>query len=607
MGVLQKALSGYNPTGAFSFEVFGRNPTTGEKGFRLFESFFLLAPEKYTMQEGYKLKVNKTVGGAWVDDFGNDVKKITLSGSLYSFYFGSPNTPMDAFLDLSAIDFLRGNYAINEFFKLRYIVSRFRDGTSGFVQSNEEAKLIKNYPVLAKFIGDLKKNVRSGKGSFENYLWVYHDYDDNNHFEIIFNDFQTERSKDDPFTLYYTIEMTALKKFESNPNFATKFLRGGLKETYQQLITDTLSTTDDILETAGEVANIPSSVASIYTTTVTGLNQLKQQLNDLNASVSSNWQSLKSFADEKATETQNDLVSISTSSTGTSYDDILDETVDITEEFQDVYNITEKANDIYTQLKAFSLYLTTTEKNRVFVDNEESINTLEFDSEKTADTEGETNEKLEERSATFYTVKDGDNLFKLSKRFYNDTIFSKIIGSVNGLKNADFEGNALSGKVIKIPSLNNASDTNGSNNLVYSDYFFDDTELNRKQKVLGIDIGLTSERDFDTDSTNDLKGIFGEECYTENILDRVQTLQGSLAEIYPEFGVPANIGDVPQELFSQKIEEIILEQVNADPRTEYSYIEGDELVTSGDIISIPLRTKVIEGEEKIVDANIVFN
>ena len=83
----------YTPTGAFSFAIHPRNPLTGKASpIPVYESFFLLPPESYSMKEGYKVTVNKTINGAWVDDFGNDVKKISLKGSLYSYYFGVPAT-----------------------------------------------------------------------------------------------------------------------------------------------------------------------------------------------------------------------------------------------------------------------------------------------------------------------------------------------------------------------------------------------------------------------------------------------------------------------------------------------------------------------------------
>ena len=197
MNLIDVVNSAFGFSGIFSFEFRTRNPKTNQLGAWLSEFFFLLPPEEYSIQEGYKATITKTISDAWVDDFGNDIKQIKLSGSLYSYYLG--NT-----LNNEKIPINTGISGLDEIFKLRYIVSRFRDPYT----INNESSLKSAFPE----INSLMAIITTSKPTYDNIGIIYHDYDDNNHYEIIFTNFTMSRSKNDPYTINYVIEMKTLKE-----------------------------------------------------------------------------------------------------------------------------------------------------------------------------------------------------------------------------------------------------------------------------------------------------------------------------------------------------------------------------------------------------------
>lgn len=604
MGVLQKALSGYNPSGAFAFEIRKKNPVTGQfANVALAKTFFMLAPESMTITEGYKIKVNKTISGAWVDDFGNDVKKISISGSLYSFFFGTARTNLDAYLNTEIASFVTGNYAINEFFKLRFIVSRFRDSWAGIETSREMFDVSKNFPSLIPFTKEINK-IRINKGNpYEEFSFIFRDYDDGNHFEVIFDKFDMRRDKSDPFTVNYNIEMTAINRINTRLRFANRFLRGGIKETAIQFSNANLQALNTLIEETNSIVSIPVEIVNSVLVFKNAVESVASSLNTFVIGVVADWKKIQSQFEEKKLEIDVTISNMETSSTGENQENFDDEDVDLPDETIESYNQALKSKILTTQGSGLGLYSTGTEKKDLFLKNTQELSEEDFDVNNELENK---DNSTEQRNFLFYTIQDNDTLFKICLQFYNNLDYVKIISEINSIKNSDFEDNLLSGRTIKIPNIANASNVDGTENLTYYNLIGNENIETIKNKVLGGDIKLSNERDFIANSKGDLDIIYGEECYKQNILDFLSFPLGIIKELDDEFGTPLTIGEVPTELFQKEIEETILDSVYLDPRTDFAYVNEDDFQYQGDAVPIPIIAKTITGEELSLDALLNF-
>ena len=488
MSLIGGLLGNYQPTGAYSFELYKRNANTRQLVEpMLVESFFLLPPDEYSMEEGYKMNITKTIAGAWIDDFGNDLKKITLTGSLYSFYFGSPATAAKqtgSFLGDYAADALNnvkeigkkaveavpflpgltGIYGIDEFFKLRYIINRFRErkAASKYVGirwdlSFTEKQLMKKFPALSQFI------TLKAQPTYDNFGFVFNDYDDGNHFEVVFNNFKATRNKADPFTINYIIEMTTLREKSGAIKFVGP-LGANVKETYNLILKNLKDTFDLVLGEIKEITDIPDSIAESYNSFVGFLDTLDILWGDFLGKSRDDFPALVSTATE-AKELTDALIQDWVSAVmQVSMADIEDETAELAVEMLEQYNLLKQMKSTLVGIQGLSVYSGNTEKVKVFDGEESELNTSDIPIEVEETDDNRTSEK----EILFYVVKQGENLTKLSNLFYGDYTKENIIGEVNDLKTSDFYNDAMVGETIKIPLLESISLTGSQGNLVYS-------------------------------------------------------------------------------------------------------------------------------------------
>ena len=589
----------YDPTGSFSFEFFKRISDSTELGDSLYEHYFLLPPEEYSMQEGYKVTLNKTVGGGWVDDFGNDFKKIKLSGSLFSFYFGSPNKKTSSILNdfNQAISGFTGHAGIDEFLLLRFLVSRLRDEKDPSIP----AKLLFNFPKLSSIKAAL---LMMDGWNWETMGVVYHDYDDDNHYEVIFDDFSFSRSKDDPFTVKYNIEMTAIAQQKSDLKMFGK-IGAGVKETFNSWVKsskDTFSSMleilDSILVDTKEISRVPLQFYQDLISLKDTMNSFADDIENFAKGVKNDYKNVQSVAKINADNVASKKDILINQNSQITMNDLENDTEDLPDNILDTYNSLIQSQETYIGLISLDVYANDSTVESIVLQDDAQVEDTDFNSENV----NEEKKNLTEITYYYHTVEQDETLFSIAKKFFGTYLKSQIIGQVNNLKNEDFNDDALVGSVIKIPILNrNKGQLNTNYNLVYTKINQLSSPRERQLRILGTDIKLDFERGFVADSLGDLSIEYGENAYVENISDRLSFFRGSLSELHPEWGLSLLTGNIFSSIMFRKILDSITNQIEIDPRTQYVYIEEDKIDIDGDTLRIPARIKPLTGSETILD------
>jgi len=625
MSLLKLLGNEYTPTAAFSFEFFERT-SSGAIGSKLGEEiFFLLPPEEYSMSEGYKVTVTKTSGGGWVDDFGNDFKTLRLSGSLHSYYSGypvsKPNIESGALS--SAKDFVKktgegiiqqgkrlGNSLLNtvginipglaglsgldEFFKLRWIVSRLRD-----VYIGDQGQQI--FSKAPNDISDLNTilSLEGGNALYDKLVIVYHDYDDNNHYEVIFTNFTMNRTKDDPFTINYTIEMTCMREFK---NIYLGLGKVTKKESPFEIIDDFRNTYNTLLNTFEEITNIPNQIVSYFTALKTAANNLYNDLVLFGDNVSANWNNFVSKINGVEEKNDDFEERLFTSTSGLPITDLENETAQLDEDLLNIQDALEQNKIKLNEMKGTEKYYGISEQEKIYNVDDKTLEDTDFLSDQIQKQEN----AFISRNRVYYEVQQGDTLPKLGNKFYGDYTKGNIIGEANDLKNSDFENEVLLGRNIIIPLDYKSPSKLLDNNLVYYKKLKQATPKERQLQILGNDFDLNNNREIVVDGTGDLGLVYGENCYLENIEDRCKYSRGTLNPIHPNWGIMLEIGNAPSSVAIQRIFENIETQALSDPRTKQAFVSKEEADLTGDTLRIPLHLKPYSGKEEVIDVGDVI-
>ena len=630
----------YKPTGAFSIEIRKRLPDGRPSGGSLYEAFFLLPPTEYSIEENSKVTVNRTIGGAWTDDYGPDHKKINISGELYSFYFGVPerkpappgagylDSAVDALLDIgrdaleTAGEAFLGHSGIDEFFMLRYVFSRFREKTPGGKlkhRTQEESALLKIFPKLSPLLMDIENGTEPNN---ENYAWIYNDYDDGNRYEVVVEKFTSRRAKEDPFTIKYSIEMVGIRPFQSEirtfgklgrgiKETAMSVIQGGLEafENVMSSLADITGVNDlgDALEVARAAAGIPAAIKATFDSFINDMSGFATLWGEFADGVKSDYSVLSSSAAERADATT-DLIALYLSASGLQPDAIAAEDAELDEAVMQIYHLLTQANEQLIVLQGLDKYGNNATREKIL---EDSDTPALRDTDFTTETSGGGSTQSSQNSTRhlqfiYYVVEAGDALDKLAYKFYNDYTLQTVIGQVNELRNIDFHNDALVGKSIKIPLFNAPALTQLDTNLVYSRITQQTKVSERQKQVLGNDIALDTGRGFKADGSGDLAMVSGMDGLVENLLDRFTFRQGILGPSNPHWGFPGIIGQVPDSIFSQKVAQFVEDQLNADPRLLSSYVIISDMQIRADVLRVPVKYTPLTGSEQILDVGKVL-
>ena len=628
----------YEPTAIFSFEFFKRNPVTKmpDPNQRLGEIFFLLPPESYSLSEGYKISITKTAGGAWIDDFGNDFKKLRLSGSLYSYYQGYPpdSAPSNSqgeknifkragkkLLDAGksalsgavqsaqalggsiANEFgvdvpgLKGLSGLEELFRLRYVLSRFRDA---WISGDKDKTFTPRYKGTAKeeVVTNLESLQKNGGGFSNNVAIIYHDYDEDNHYDVIFDNFTISRDKSDPFTANYSIELTAIREFF----FA--FVNVGVlsqKVSPYQAVAQVLQTFDNALSAVRALVNIPKEIAKKVVDLLAIGDEIKRKVNAFSTGVTSDWKSFTSFLKNFNIESKKTLDDLLVFAYGQNALDTKNELLRPSEKNNASISAFQSLSHGGSGLRGTGAFFSDSAPNGNRSSDENK--TITDDSFNTS-VDPSPDKIYSEQNSSLYVVKQGDTAQGIALNFYGDAGKASIILEINGLFNYQFQDGSLVGMSIIIPGISSGVGVPNNKNLVYYERVNGMTPEEQTNQMLGTDFSLDENRGFESDGTGDLGMVFGQDCFYENLQDRLNFEYGTLAPFDPGWGTLAEAGQPPFKAGLLKIIDSIEEQINRDPRTKSAFVDRNNVLIEGDKVLIQIYITPISGTQQIFSKTI---
>ena len=196
------ALTGtFTPTQSYSFEF---RDTRRDR--LLNELFLLLPPDSVRTSEAPRSELMSTIGGGYLVDYGNDYKKISVSGQCHFYYSGTLGGIRPPGRQSDRNNFVTG---YDEFIKLRFLLSRYRDYTL-----TERGKLQAPFffnpellPVEA-FKIEVQKRIGQKQGALADQIsMVWHDYDYDDHWYCKVDSLGMERTGKDNGTVLWNLEL----------------------------------------------------------------------------------------------------------------------------------------------------------------------------------------------------------------------------------------------------------------------------------------------------------------------------------------------------------------------------------------------------------------
>lgn len=518
-----------------------------DKNNRLKDAFaFSMPPESEIIQTTQRISYTKTFGGVVVDDYGNDVTKISLSGTtgnkdlkvIYRGMLGKKNlTGEEEILYLSELIKKYGKY------------------------SNLNDKKIWLYD-LSKTAG--KSLVSSTK----------------NYWRVFIDSFKYSRDKSMPLSYKYQIEFTAIDE-EKNNSLSDKFSKiKSFIEAMEEFTEKALALANAIQDSVGSVIAEIENYKSVLTQTIASFKKCYNSYSNLVQGIIEN---TSGIIDE--------VTSIG--------DYVINDTV---REIQDsTINLYVAANDVCEACKNLADSAKKGINNETYEGQwEQLLNEYDIDSKDTLidlvleiadnlenfgyEINANTKEQIEVSSrngvvyygSTQHTVEQNETFESISIKYYKTADYADFLQSINAITSTETStetedidsGKIEVGTIIKIPILKE-SDLQTFEGIIKGQ---DDTD------ILGKDIALTSSGDFETEN-GDLKVTHNTDTVNQAIVSRLATEAGTKIRD-TAYGIKAEIGDSQtiNAYLTASIENTILEdeRIESVDSIEYSG-SGDNL------------------------------
>lgn len=518
-----------------------------DKNNRLKDAFaFSMPPESESIQTTQRISYTKTFGGVVVDDYGNDVTKISLSGTtgnkdlkvIYRGMLGKKNlTGEEEILYLSELIKKYGKY------------------------SNLNDKKIWLYD-LSKTAG--KSLVSSTK----------------NYWRVFIDSFKYSRDKSMPLSYKYQIDFTAIDEEKKN-SLSDKFSKiKSFIEAMEEFTEKALALANAIQDSVGSVIAEIENYKSVLTQTIASFKECYNSYSNLVQGIIEN---TSGIIDE--------VTSIG--------DYVINDTV---REIQDsTINLYVAANDVCESCKNLADSAKKGINNETYEGQwEQLLNEYDIDSKDTLidlvleiadnlenfgyEINANTKEQIEVSSrngvvyygSTQHTVEQNETFESISIKYYKTADYADFLQSINAITSTETStetedidsGKIEVGTIIKIPILKE-SDLQTFEGIIKAQ---DDTD------ILGKDIALTSSGDFETEN-GDLKVTHNTDTVNQAIVSRLATEAGTkIRDI--AYGIKAEIGDSQtiNAYLTASIENTILEdeRIESVDSIEYSG-SGDNL------------------------------
>lgn len=522
-----------------------------DKNNRLKDAFaFSMPPESESIQTTQRVSYTKTFGGVVVDDYGNDVTKISLSGTtgnkdlkvIYRGMLGKKN--------------LTGE---QEILYLNDLIKKYGK------YSNLNDKKIWLYD-LSKTAG--KSLVSSTK----------------NYWRVFVDSFKYSRDKSMPLSYKYQLELTAIDEEKKN-SISDKFSKiKSFIENMEELTENVIALANAIQNSVGSVIAEIENYKSVLTQTIGTFKECYTSYSNLVQGIVENTGGIIDEITNLGDYVINDTVR-----------EIQDSTInlyvaanDVCEACINLADSAKKGVDNETYEGQWQQLL-----NEYDIDSKDTLSDLVSKiAEKIKDAGFSINASTKEQTevsskngVVYYgtvehTVEQNETFESISTKYYKTPDYADLLQSINGVTGAEASivscnettnidsGEIDIGTVIKIPILKE-SDLQTFEGIIKSQ---DDTD------ILGKDIELNDSGDFETEN-GDLKVTHSTDTVNQAIISRLATEAGTKIRD-TAYGIKAEIGDSQSinAYLTASIENTILEdeRIESVDSIEYSG-SGDNL------------------------------
>lgn len=622
---------GFNPTALFSFEYIPRQRKNDKV-----EMFLLVPPEQYSMQYGYRMTVHKTIGSTVVDWSGVDNPVIQLGGSLWSYWLDQLPAPFgNNLLGDGKAGAILNNFAsglvnkaatalgaavsnffplnqmsgLDEFFRIKFMLYDFwqKDGLSleyGLTSDQlipTSLNTLGQLPVDGIFGGMRKLAKMSLDNNLYDIQFVYHDYDDNVHWEVVPQNFRVSRDKNDPFTARWSVDLVGIRDVRRQPYFVPPISKKFNADQAMKDIATALVSVNPVNVLQRSVQNITADYRELSKLSWSGvMASYEVVLSDYFNGFASNQDAVVAQSDAYAAtcraailEAIRGLYGMNSAQYASASNSNAPSLDVISSGYADIFIAIANVLQYTTGLSGIKGY--TGVKYPIINSNSDSTvqDLSPLDEEFFSGTQN-TTIQYSDSGWVSYTVSQGDTLGSIAIRKLGDYARFPEIARVNGLRLTDFALGGMVGKQIKLP-IEKKSVYNKSGNLVYwKQVPKTPTAQTLQDEIIGRDLFLSQQRDLVVDNSGDLKVTLPEEGFKQNITDVVTMPQGTLP-LYPEWGNPIQVGqvnvDVNQKVLQNKIENVIY----TDPRVRALTTDVKKTKQVGDAIYFESRVEPLVG------------
>ncbi len=571
---------GYASSGSYSLEVFTRGED-GRAAKRLGEHFFVVGPARYQRSFNYKISAKVTYEGASVNDFGEGIHNIQLSGIIGAYHNGpvrSPSVIREKLFGrdsgtINASDFIQtvGRSLAQElteqagfsnkpgyfdFFDLVWLLHDARH-QDRFEQRKPE-RLISADPNSIGADGIYRAAAASGIQNLDsaNSVLVFNDYDLSRRYEVIYNTnaFEFSQSVEDPFAWQWNLNLVAVDELSGR----RPIIRQPIPD-LGSVIPNLISALDDLNFTVTSAFRQINQAVSIIGDLQSAKDELRLSLEgfaeDLDVQSIDFWQSLQSTRD--------------TNQTLRSWLEAYYFPGDPIETLQTALpqDNTDYSTDI-TRVRSEAL-----EKILAELQAGLSVN--------------------QSQMPNYIQVPPGvDTWEDLALQLSGDVTQASAIALLNrpGTSPRDLQR-------VRIPEQGEQPQTG----IIAQTVNENQDQLQRN--LFGTDLALSQSGDISASPNGDLETVNGLDSLTQNLLDRLNHVQGTIP-LHPQWGTSLIAGSLPDEIIARAGPAKILENIYQDlgvrsvDVTDFS-LSQDRLdillsvVPQGDASSFELAAQVV--------------
>ena len=540
----------------------------------------MLPPKSKSVSEPTRSTTVPTLGGNFNNDAGNATKTITLNGKLHFPYVGSPDNPVardNAGLQ-NTID------GLNEFFKLRWMLVRYRDYTMTRKGRMTVPSSVMNLsPQIVALYEQVSKKVKSKIGAlYDEVQLIFHDYDMDDHWYCRVDNFSSNQVDTEHIAVSYTITLECYEPDDAQKTIAVSQTKKSTNESVNDInnqfqdinFSEEFSTiqaeigyNSNFVSSAVEIEDIIDAIATenenIQAGKSTAMTLLPTYSKQLRTAVSL---ALEQFVDTFLSNTQQTAYMAGT----LTIDEVLDFDV------LSFYNTLQKVKITSNSLCGVINTIVVQEEIRYYSNADDyTLTDEQFDS-------GDENKVENTSNFRYYTVMSGDTARIIALRELKDSEKFTSILKINNISENDLIDGSLIGEKIKIPILT-ATVTRGDDNLVFSN----DPD-NTDEFLYGSDLALGANDELLVSAKGDLLGKTGIENVYDNIERRLSNNKGSLNVFSPNWGsIAIDDSNAPLMVKIDRYLEDAVGQIQADPRVESVKIDLKKLIFNGETLTVP--------------------